>query len=77
MHCRGDNDALYLYIDNGSKLAEVLIELGDIVEVPRDLANLQLCVHVVIPLRKTALMLVVKVCPETESKKSVKENTHW
>ena len=68
IHYRRDSDALYLYIDDGSKLAEVLVELGDIVEVSRDLSNLQLCVHVVIPLRKAVLMLVVKVCPETESK---------
>lgn len=46
----------------------MLIELGDIVEFTRDLAHLQLGVHIVIPLGKTALMLVVKVWPETERK---------
>lgn len=65
------NDAFYLYVDDGSELAEVLIELGDVVELSGDLANLQLGVHVVIPLGKNALMLVVEVCPETRGKRSV------
>lgn len=58
------NNASYLYIDDGSKLAEVLIEFCDIVELTWDLAHLQLRVHIVIPLGKTALMLVVEVRPK-------------
>ena len=63
------NVAFYLDIDDGSKLAEVLIELGDVVELTWDLAHLELGVHIVIPLGKTALMLVVEVWPKTESKR--------
>lgn len=47
----------------------MLIELGDIVELAGNLAHLQLGVYIVIPLRKTALVLVVKVWPETERKR--------
>lgn len=65
--CRFTYDDFYLDIDNGSKLAEVLIELGDVVELTWDLAHLKLGVHIVIPLGKTALMLVVEVWPKTES----------
>lgn len=43
----------------------MLIELGDVVQLTWDLAHLQLGVHVVIPLGKTALMLVVKARSET------------
>lgn len=43
----------------------MLVELGDVVEFTWDLAHLQLGVHVVIPLGKTALVLVVKVWSET------------
>lgn len=55
---------LYLNINDGSKLAEVLIKLGDVVEFSRDLAHLQLGVHIVIPLWETALVLVIKAWPE-------------
>lgn len=60
-----ENDAFYLDIDDGSKLAEVLVELGDVVELTWDLAHLQLGVHIVISLGKTALKLVVKARPKT------------
>lgn len=33
-------EAFYLDVDDGSKLAEVLVELGDVVEVPGDLPYL-------------------------------------
>lgn len=62
------NDTSYLYIDDGSKLAEMLIEFCDIVELTWDLAHLQLGVNIVIPLRKTALMLVVKVWSKRREK---------
>lgn len=42
----------------------MLIELCDVVELTWDLAHLQLGVHIVIPLGKTALMLVVKAWPK-------------
>lgn len=57
-------DAFYLYIDDGSKLAEVLVEFGDVVELTRDPAHLQLCVHVKSPLGKSTLMLVVEARPK-------------
>lgn len=62
-------DLIYLDIDNGSKLAEVLVELGDVVEVTWDLAHFQLCVHIVIPLGESVLMLVVKTWPKTTTRK--------
>ena len=43
----------------------MLIELGDVVELTWDLAHLQLGVHIVIPLGKSVLMLVVKAWPKT------------
>lgn len=55
--------ARYLDVDNGSELAEVFVELGDVVEIPRDLPHLQLGVHVVITLGKAALILVVEASP--------------
>lgn len=48
----------YLDIDDGSKLAEVLIKLGNVVEVTWDLAHLQLGVYIVIPLGKTCLVVI-------------------
>lgn len=57
-------DAFYLYIDDGSKLAEVLVEFGDVVELARDPAHLQLCVHIKSPLGKSTLMLVVEAWPK-------------
>lgn len=42
----------------------MLVELGDVVEVTRDLAHLQLGVHIITPLGESVLMLVVKVRPE-------------
>lgn len=68
--------ALYLDVDDGSKLAEVLVELGDVVELTRDLAHLQLSVHVVIPLGKAALDLVIKVGPKTKGRKGLNVKTH-
>lgn len=59
------NDAFYLDVDDGSKLAEVLVELGDTVELTWDLAHLQFGVHIVIPLGETGLELVVKARPKT------------
>lgn len=47
----------HLDVDNGAELAEVLIELGDVVELWRDLANLQLGVNVVEPLWKASFNL--------------------
>lgn len=44
----------------------MLIELSDIVELSRDPEHLQLGVYIVIPLRKIALMLVVKVWSKTK-----------
>lgn len=67
--CGFTHDAFYLDIDDGSKLAEVLIELGDVIELTWDLAYFKLGVHIVIPFGKTALMLVVEVWPKTESEK--------
>lgn len=46
----------------------MLIEFCDIVELTWDLAHLQLGVNIVIPLWKTALMLVVKVWPKKREK---------
>lgn len=63
--------ALYLDVDDGSKLAEVLVELGDVVELTWDLAHLQLSVHIVIPLGKAALDLVIKVGPKTKGRKGL------
>lgn len=62
------NDGSYLNINNGSKLAEVLVEFCDIVELAWDLAHFQLGVNIMIPLWKTALMLVVKVLPKQRGK---------
>lgn len=47
----------------------MLIEFCDIVEVTWDLAHFQLGVNIVIPLWKTALMLVVKVWPKKREKR--------
>lgn len=58
--------ASHLDVHDGAKLAEVLVELGDVVELSRNLTNLQLGVDVVIPLWEAALMLVVEVWPEAE-----------
>lgn len=63
--------SLYLDVDDGAELAEVLVELGDVVELARDLAHLQLSVHVVIPLGKAALVLVVEARPENEERKTL------
>lgn len=63
--CKAANDASHLDIDDGSKLAEVFVELCDVVQLTWDLAHLQLGVHIVIPLGKTAFMLVVKAWPKT------------
>lgn len=63
--------ALHLDVDDGSKLAEVLVELGDVVELTWDLAHLQLSVHVMIPLGKAALDLVIKVGPTTKGRKGL------
>lgn len=54
----------YLNIDDGSELAEVFVEFSDVVELPRDLAHLQLGVNVVVPLGESVLVLVVKARPE-------------
>lgn len=68
--------ALYLNVDDGSKLAEVLVEFGDVVELTWDLAHLQLSVHVVISLGKAALDLVIEVGPTTKGKKGLNVKTH-
>lgn len=59
-------DAFYLDVHDGSVLAEVLVELSDVVEVPRDLAHFQFGVHVVITLGKAALVLVVEAAPKKD-----------
>lgn len=59
---------MYLNIDNSPELAEVLIELGDIIQLARDLAHFQLGVDILNPLRKIALMLVVEICPDMVKK---------
>lgn len=59
------NYAFHLDVDDGSELAEVLVELGDVVELTWDLAHLQFGVHIVIPLGKTGLNLVVEARPKT------------
>lgn len=68
--------ALYLDVDDGSKLAEVLVELGDVVKLTWDLAHLQLSVHIVIPLGKAALDLVIEVGPTTREKRPQCKNPH-
>ena len=60
---------LYLDIDDGSELAEVLVELGDIVELTWDLTHLQLGVHIVILLGETTLNMVVKTLPTRMKKR--------
>lgn len=67
--------ALYLDVDDGSKLAEVLVELGDVVELTWDLAHLQLSVHIVIPLGKAALDLVIEVGPTTKGRHGLTTNS--
>lgn len=42
----------------------MLVELSDVVEIPRDLAHFQFGVHVVITLGKAALILVVEAAPK-------------
>lgn len=59
-------DAAYLDVNDGSVLAEVLVELSDVVEVPRDLAHFQFGVDVVVTLGKAALVLVVEAAPEKD-----------
>lgn len=59
-------DAFYLDIDDGSELAEVFVELGDVVEIPWDLPHLQLGVHV-ISFRKASLILVVEARPKKQA----------
>lgn len=59
-------DAIYLDIDDGSELAEVFVELGDVVEIPRDLPHLQLGVHVMISFGKASLILVVEASPKKQ-----------
>lgn len=56
--------AVYLDIDDGSELAEVFVEPGDVVEIPRDLPHLQLGVHVMISFGKASLILVVEASPK-------------
>ena len=56
----------YLDVDDGPELAEVLVELGDVVELSGDLADLQLGVDVVVPLGERGLVLVVEARPATE-----------
>lgn len=59
-------DASYLDVNDGSELAKVLVELSDVVEIPRDLAHFQFGVHVVITLGKAALILVVEAGPKKD-----------
>ena len=53
----------YLDVDNGAEPAEVLVEFGDVVQVPGNLSHLQLGVHVVVLLGEAGLMLAVEVGP--------------
>lgn len=46
----------------------MLVELGDVVELSRDLADLQLGVDIVEPLRETALGLAGEAGPAPEEK---------
>ena len=56
----------YLDVDDGPELAEVLVELGDVVQLPGDLANLQLGVDVVVPLGERGLVWVVETRVEIQ-----------
>lgn len=47
----------HLDVDDGAELAEVLVELSDVVKLSRDFANLQLGVDVVEPLGEASLGL--------------------
>lgn len=58
--------SFYLDVNDGSELAEVFVELRDVVEIPGDLPHLQFGVHVMVALGKAALILVVEARPEKD-----------
>lgn len=55
----------YLNVDNSTKFAEMLIQFGNIVDIPGDFANFKLGVGVgvMIFLLKARFMLVVEILP--------------
>lgn len=67
----------YLNVYNSSKLAEVLVELCNIVQFWWNFSNFQFCVGVLILFQKTWLILVIICLPaENKCKRVIERDMH-